>query len=176
MSNGASDWERGETFAETLRALTGAAEPQPAPIPQPGADTQSLVIADVGARRQMGIEKYGTPLQAHNGRDALMDAYQESLDLSCYLRQMIEERNDVASPPLEFGAQVYGDRKWRIATSTDGRRSLECFCGGDWDNADAWHEYDPAMPWFKTEEFADGRALANAVLALYEVLAGSRRT
>lgn len=34
------------------------------------------------------------PLEpAHNGRDALVDAYQEALDLTMYLRQAIEERS-----------------------------------------------------------------------------------
>ncbi len=44
-------------------------------------------------RNKIGTEKYGTPLQAHNGRDALVDAYQEILDAAVYLRQAIEERN-----------------------------------------------------------------------------------
>ena len=44
-------------------------------------------------RRQVGIERYGTPLQPNNGRDALVDAYQEALDLACYLRQSIAERD-----------------------------------------------------------------------------------
>lgn len=35
-------------------------------------------------------------LQPHNGRDALRDAYEESLDLVCYLRQAIEERDHPA--------------------------------------------------------------------------------
>jgi hypothetical protein len=30
----------------------------------------------------------------NNGRDSLMDAYQEALDLVMYLRQAIEERNN----------------------------------------------------------------------------------
>ncbi len=51
-----------------------------------------LVIEDMRARDQVGRERYGTPLQAGNGRDALMDAYQEALDLAVYLRQAIEER------------------------------------------------------------------------------------
>ena len=41
-----------------------------------------------------GIVRYGTPLQAHNGRDALVDAYQEALDLAVYLRQAIYERDN----------------------------------------------------------------------------------
>lgn len=40
-----------------------------------------------------GRSKYGTPLQANNGRDPLVDAYQESLDLCVYLRQAIAEGN-----------------------------------------------------------------------------------
>jgi hypothetical protein len=36
-----------------------------------------------------------TPLQPHNGRDALADAYQEALDLVVYLRQEIAEREDL---------------------------------------------------------------------------------
>jgi hypothetical protein len=43
-------------------------------------------------RDKIGRERYSTPLQAHNGRDALVDAYQEALDLVVYLRQVIEER------------------------------------------------------------------------------------
>jgi hypothetical protein len=43
-------------------------------------------------RDRIGREKYGTPLQPHNGRDSLVDAYQEALDLCVYLRNEIEER------------------------------------------------------------------------------------
>lgn len=64
---------------------------QPPPKPSSG-DIWRLVIDDMEARRAIGIERYGTPLQAHNGRDALIDAYQEALDLCVYLRQAIEER------------------------------------------------------------------------------------
>mgnify|MGYP001605866633 CR=1 FL=1 len=65
------------------------------PQPPPGVgvgDITELVIADLMARRRVGIARYGTTLQAWNGRDALIDAYQEVLDLAQYLRQAIEER------------------------------------------------------------------------------------
>jgi hypothetical protein len=65
---------------------------QPAPQPSTG-DVWRLVIDDMEARRELGIERYGTPLQAHNGRDPLVDAYQEALDLAAYLRQAVEERD-----------------------------------------------------------------------------------
>lgn len=65
---------------------------QPMPITHADKpDIQSMVIADVEARRQLGIQRYGTPLQADNGRNALVDAYEEVLDLACYLKQRIVE-------------------------------------------------------------------------------------
>lgn len=51
----------------------------------------ALIAADVEDRKRLGIERYGTLLQAHNGRDSLRDAYDESLDLIIYLRQLIAE-------------------------------------------------------------------------------------
>jgi hypothetical protein len=53
----------------------------------------NLVVADMAARDFEGRRKYGTPLQPYNGRDALVDAYQEALDLAVYLRQAIFERD-----------------------------------------------------------------------------------
>lgn len=51
-----------------------------------------LLIEDVLDRDRIGRAKYGTSLQAGNGRDPLVDAYQEALDLAFYLRQAIAER------------------------------------------------------------------------------------
>lgn len=50
------------------------------------------VVADLGARADFGFKKYGTLLQAYNGRDALYDAYQEALDAIMYLGQARMER------------------------------------------------------------------------------------
>lgn len=65
---------------------------QPDPTPNSNPAVWDLVIQDMRRRDQFGRAKYGTPLQPHNGRDALVDAYQEALDLVVYLRQLIEER------------------------------------------------------------------------------------
>lgn len=65
---------------------------QPPPIPNNSPAIWDLVVADMVERNKEGIKKYGTPLQAGNGRDALVDAYQESLDQTVYLRKEIEER------------------------------------------------------------------------------------
>jgi hypothetical protein len=65
---------------------------QPLPAVNDSPDIQSMVVADIIQRRQVGIERYGTALQAHNGRDMLRDAYEEALDLAIYLRGCLEER------------------------------------------------------------------------------------
>lgn len=65
---------------------------QPKPIRNGSMPIWELVIQDMRERDELGLSKYGTRLQAGNGRDALMDAYQEALDLCVYLRQAIEER------------------------------------------------------------------------------------
>lgn len=67
------------------------------PVPNGLPDVQSMVIADIGARRELGIRRYGTALQPFNGRDALRDAYEEAIDLAMYLRQAIAER-DMEAP------------------------------------------------------------------------------
>jgi len=66
------------------------------PPPRPGrGDIWRLVIEDMEQRRITGIERYGTPLQAGNGRRMLSDAFQEVLDLAVYLRGEIEERAEL---------------------------------------------------------------------------------
>ncbi len=62
-------------------------KPEPAPAPNDSRPIWELVVEDMRARDQVGREKYGTPLQANNGRNPLIDAYQEALDLAVYLRQ-----------------------------------------------------------------------------------------
>jgi hypothetical protein len=65
------------------------------PEPKPkgtGRAITPLVIKDLELRSKMGEEKYGEVLRAFNGRNALVDAYQEALDLVQYLRQQIEEQ------------------------------------------------------------------------------------
>lgn len=48
----------------------------------------NAVADDFRARIQLGIERYGHPLETHNGRDAALDAYQELLDAAHYLKQL----------------------------------------------------------------------------------------
>lgn len=80
-----------ECFDEEKIIKNKAAIHEPDPIPGEKI-VLDLVIKDLNDRAQVGKEKYGTFLMTKNGRDALMDAYQEALDLVMYLRQVIEER------------------------------------------------------------------------------------
>lgn len=66
---------------------------QPMPTVNSSPDIQSMVIHDIEKRRELGISRYGTALQPNNGRDALQDAYEESIDLAMYLKQAIVERD-----------------------------------------------------------------------------------
>lgn len=65
--------------------------------PEPAAGKRRVlpyVIADLEFREAAGEKKYGTPLMTDNGRDALVDAYQEALDLVMYLKQALMERKE----------------------------------------------------------------------------------
>lgn len=70
-----------------------AARDQEAPRHNTSRPIGELVLEDINARIDLGQRRYGTKLQANNGRDALMDAYQEAIDLVMYLRQAIAERD-----------------------------------------------------------------------------------
>lgn len=65
------------------------------PMPEPGRKVVvDAVMLDFIKRSYVGKKKYGTLLMTGNGRDALMDAYQEALDLAMYLKQAIMERDE----------------------------------------------------------------------------------
>jgi hypothetical protein len=68
---------------------------QPAPVPNDLPAVWDLVIEDMRQRDSLGLSRYGTRLQPHNGRDGLRDAFEEALDMVAYLRQEIEEREDL---------------------------------------------------------------------------------
>jgi len=71
------------------------------PPPTQNANSQTVtnkVIADLLAKSNAGTRKYGTPLMTYNGRDALVDVYQECLDQAQYLKQAIMEDEDARNP------------------------------------------------------------------------------
>jgi len=92
-------------------------EKQPIAVPNDWPAVWDLVMKDMNDRDKMGTRKHGTRLQPHNGRDALVDAYQEALDLVGYLRQAIYERdaqqrnNDWFSRSAKTGGEQVNPRK-----------------------------------------------------------------
>lgn len=71
--------------------------PEDQALPNPGRDdVQARLIEAIQARREIGIQRYGSPLMTHNGRDAIQDAWEEAVDLAAYLTQMRMERNDAS--------------------------------------------------------------------------------
>lgn len=63
-------------------------------------DIAMLVQRDIEERARVGEATYGLRLMPFNGRNALIDAYQEALDLCMYLRQGIEEMCATMRQPL----------------------------------------------------------------------------
>ena len=61
------------------------------PVPNEEQHVANQVMHDLHKRKVFGMKKYGTPLQPNNGRSALQDAYEEALDLCCYLKQKLME-------------------------------------------------------------------------------------
>ncbi len=68
-------------------------KPEPLPISVKGEPAiWDLVLMDIRERDRFGENKYGVRLTAGDGRDSLVDAYQEALDLVVYLRKAIREK------------------------------------------------------------------------------------
>lgn len=81
---------KGMTFAEPRRMMEVE---QPKPTPNGHPVIQEIVMRDMQSRLNIGLQRYGTGLQPHNGRDMLRDAYEEALDLCVYLRGAMYERD-----------------------------------------------------------------------------------
>ncbi len=61
----------------------------------------ALIIADMKERDRVGRERYGVPLTADNGRDHLIDAYQEGLDYAVYLMTFLDEKGVITADGQE---------------------------------------------------------------------------
>lgn len=95
-------------FAEHQKqqALKQREGDQPLPVPNDYPDIQTQVIADLVKRREVGIERYGTPLQPWNGRDPVRDLYEELLDGACYAKQILVERLHLLNRIAELEAEI----------------------------------------------------------------------
>jgi hypothetical protein len=90
---------------------------QPLPTKNDNPYIHDLVSADIQKRKELGISRYGTALQANNGRDALWDAYEELLDAACYIRQRIEEERAIRERAARHAAEIERDAVERERTN-----------------------------------------------------------
>jgi len=74
-----------------VREPCSVTKKEPRPKHNDSKPVYESLIEMIRERAGMGKVKHGTHLQANNGRDALMDALQESIDLNQYLMQVILE-------------------------------------------------------------------------------------
>lgn len=86
-------WEAEQKAATPTRATPRDEADQPLPTPNHHIDVQTLLVRDIEARRDVGIERYGTALQPDNGRDMLQDALDEAIDLGVYVRGEMARRD-----------------------------------------------------------------------------------
>ena len=54
-------------------------------------DVFAEVKKDLDARNDLGHQLYGKTMQPHDGRNSLLDAYEEALDLVVYLKKALME-------------------------------------------------------------------------------------
>lgn len=78
-------------FSEQIQNPAATEQPKPTKPEEGGKVVLYEVLKDLQARSDMGKFRYGQRLRAHNGRNSLMDAYQEVLDLAMYLKQRLIE-------------------------------------------------------------------------------------
>lgn len=66
-------------------------------------------------RRKFGVEKYGRPLEAHNGREPVKDAQDELIDGFVYIEQAVIERRKIpriqALAMMELAEAIVADIK-----------------------------------------------------------------
>lgn len=94
------------------------------------------VIEELEARKEFGLKKYGTLLQAGNGRDPFRDALDEALDLVVYIKQILVERG--GDPNVATAL----DRMYRDALEMS--IGLKLFLIGKEKNSDGSSEPDEA--------------------------------
>lgn len=62
------------------------------------------VVTDMRDRDAVGRQRYGVPLTSGNGRNHLIDAYQEALDLAAYMAAELDEHGATIDDPIDVRA------------------------------------------------------------------------
>lgn len=88
----------------------GAHVEQPLPTASTGPSMHDLAVEELAARKAIGLVRYGQPLQAMNGRDAVRDTIEELADGLAYALQIREERRLLLEELVAFRDTYTVDR------------------------------------------------------------------
>lgn len=80
----------------------------------------------IDERTEYGEQTYGEPLHTFNGRNAELDAMQESIDLNQFLMQMVMERE----AELERPRRVEAAARIALLSIRHSNINHECVCNG----------------------------------------------
>ncbi len=69
-------------------------------------DVMLELVAEIQARRTLGLRRYGKPLQRFNGRDVAKDLQDELLDAAVYARQLGGEVRAIVEALVVLGRYV----------------------------------------------------------------------
>ena len=106
-------WWSDNAVGATPHSTPMKTRPGDQPLPSGGREpVQDALIADIRARRDLGVQRYGSPLMTHNGRDAVQDALEEAVDLAVYLKQVAMETRDREQELAVLRAEVAAARKF----------------------------------------------------------------
>lgn len=97
--------------------MSQATTPEPAPQPNDWPTVHDIAASALLQRKAWGVQKYGTPLQPFNGRNALVDAFQEMLDGAAYVQQALIEQGE----QLAVVKEVLKFLDWSAAVDPHGK-------------------------------------------------------
>lgn len=86
-------------MTEHLRQRTGD---QPLPVPNGRPSAHDRLLELVAQRRQIGLDRYGSLLQPHNGRDTGRDLVEELADGAVYALTLADEAADLQEALLRL--------------------------------------------------------------------------
>lgn len=102
---------------------------QPLPVPNERTDVQSQLIEHIRARRNLGVQRYGTALQPFNGRDAGQDLLDELLDGATYAMQLVIERRELEERNRALQEENHTLRQDRATLTAELQRVEDNHCG-----------------------------------------------
>lgn len=93
-------------------------KPQPAPLPG-GREVAKYFLEVFDDQVARGLRNYGAPLTTFNGRDCLLDAITEAVDLGMYLCQRKLQDEEIARVLLG-ACDAVAEKKWKVGTDLIG--------------------------------------------------------